>query len=169
MQMSPRLLPMNQAAPGRWVQHKTHPWMVHEEPGPSGTKLLHRFQTPMAETGLLEICLSAPWKSTGPVSSTTGCEGYRCRNVPLRHLNPPGEAAALLGVFFSASESREGQQEHCGSILSTLQLGGSGAHAPAGSPTRKSSTRGTGCCEMGPGTPERCPGIWHLPWKCPCP
>lgn len=72
----------------------------------TGTKLPHRFQTPMSETNILEICPDAPWKSTGPMSSASGCEGYRCRKVPLRHLTPPGEAAALTGAFQCLREQR---------------------------------------------------------------
>lgn len=102
---------------GGYSMEPTPGWFLKNQV-PSGTKLLCRFQTPLSETGILEICLSAPWKSAGPMSSPSGCEGYRCRNVPL---TPPGEAAALAGAFQS-SERREGQQEHGGSILSILLL-----------------------------------------------
>lgn len=109
-----------------WVQHKTHPWIVPKVPG---TKLLHRFQTPMFETyfGNLSRCsMENNWIH----KFCLRMECYRCRNVALRHLTPPGEAAALVGAFQWLREQRG--TALC-SILSILQPGGMGGNpAPLG-------------------------------------
>lgn len=136
-----------------WVQHKTHHWIVPKVPG---TKLLHRFQTPMFETyfGNLSRCsMENNWIH----KFCLRMECYRCRNVALRHLTPPGEAAALVGAFQWLREQRG--TALC-SILSILQPGGMGGNpAPLGLEVVR----------WGLAVPERCPGTGHLPWKGPCP